>query len=227
MRAWLQRKLTRRRFIAAGGTVAMAAVACSDDEPAAGPVPATAATPSPAPSTGATQAAATAPALAPTPACGDDDEPTVSQTEGPYFSPNSPERASLRDPGLAGTPLTVHGRVLTTGCEPVAGALLDFWQADSDGMYDNEGFTLRGHQFTDAGGAYALETILPGLYPGRTRHIHVKAQAPDGPVLTTQLYFPGEAANASDGIFDPALVMDVGGTAGAREGTFDFVLSTA
>src|SRR5204862_188663 len=73
--------------------------------------------------------------------------------------------------------------------------------------HDNAGFRLRGHQLTDAEGRYRLETILPGVYPGRTRHIHVKAQAPSRPALTTQLYFPGEAGNARDGIFDPELLV--------------------
>src|ERR671923_286173 len=71
------------------------------------------------------------------------------------------------------------------------------------------GFPLRGHQFTDDAGRYRLETVVPGLYPGRTRHIHVKVQAPNQPVLTTQLYFPGEARNAADGIFNQALLMQV------------------
>ncbi len=42
-------------------------------------------------------------------------------------------------------------------------------------------------------GRYTLETIVPGEYPGRTQHIHVKVQAPNGPILTTQIYFPGVA----------------------------------
>ena len=59
-----------------------------------------------------------------------------------------------------------------------------------------------GHQFTDASGAYRLETIVPGHAPG-TPAIHLKVQAPNRPALTTQLYFPGEAGNARDGIYDP------------------------
>jgi protocatechuate 3,4-dioxygenase beta subunit len=84
---------------------------------------------------------------------------------------------------------------------------------------------LRGHQLTDAEGRYRLETVLPGVYPGRTRHIHVKAQAPNRPPLTTQLYFPGEAGNARDGIFDPALLVALADAAdGASAARFDFVL---
>ena len=73
--------------------------------------------------------------------------------------------------------------------------------------YDNEGYTFRGHQFADDEGRFTLETIVPGIYPGRTRHIHVRVQAPDQPILTTQLYFPGESGNQGDGIFDPALLV--------------------
>lgn len=186
-------------------------------------------------STPSQPAAATAPAhtagatvvesLPPTPACGDDDDdPTPAQTEGPFFTPNSPERTSLLEAGIAGTRLTVTGHVLGTDCSPIAGALLDFWHCDDAGVYDNVGYKLRGHQFADEAGRYTLETILPGLYPGRTRHIHVKAQAPNQPVLTTQLYFPGEPGNRQDGIYNPALEMAVTESGDGLAASFDFVL---
>lgn len=162
--------------------------------------------------------------LAATPACADDDE-TVEQTEGPYFTPRSPRRRVLRTRGMRGTPLLLTGRVLTTRCRPIPNALLDFWQADANGVYDNRGYRLRGHQRTDAQGRYRLETVVPGLYPGRTRHLHVKAQAPRRPVLTTQLYFRGERANAADGIFDPELlVRGLRKADGRWTARFDFVL---
>src|SRR5207244_4653789 len=127
---------------------------------------------------GAAMDGTTVETLAATPACADDDDPSASsggpitpaQTEGPYFTRNSPERASLLEAGMRGTRLVVSGRVLTTSCRPVARALLDFWQADDAGEYDNRGYRLRGHMFTDEQGNYRLETIVPGLYPGRTRH---------------------------------------------------------
>jgi protocatechuate 3,4-dioxygenase beta subunit len=163
--------------------------------------------------------------LPPTPECVDDDDPTPAQTEGPYFTPSSPERSSLLEPGLTGTKITVRGYVLTTDCQAAALALLDFWQADDSGEYDNIGYRLRGHQFADEAGRYSLETIVPGLYPGRTRHFHVKVQAPGQPALTTQLYFPSERRNQSDGIFHPALLMDVQDTPdGSKLARFDFVL---
>ncbi|WP_318199750.1 carbohydrate-binding protein [Streptomyces sp. SCL15-4] len=162
-----------------------------------------------------------------TPECDDGDDPTPEQTEGPYFKPNSPERSSLLEPGLPGTRLTVTGYVFGRACRPLSGVLLDFWQADNNGAYDNTGFRFRGHQYTDSRGAFALTTIVPGLYPGRTRHIHVKVQAPHQRVLTTQLYFPNEPRNNTDTIFDPRLLMTVRDGNGGREAAFDFVLDVA
>ena len=162
-----------------------------------------------------------------TPACGPDSLPTGAQTEGPYFKRSSPERSSLLEPGLAGERLVLSGQVLASDCRPVARALLDVWQADADGAYDNRGFRLRGHLFTDADGRYRLETIVPGLYPGRTRHIHVKLQPPGGRVLTTQLYFPDEAGNRRDGLFEPSLLVALERDAGAAQAAFDFVLRRA
>lgn len=165
------------------------------------------------------------PTLPPTPACGDDDDVTPAQTEGPYYTPDTPERTSLLEPGMVGTRMVVTGYVLTTNCQPVAQALIDFWHANDAGEYDNVGYTLRGHQFTDAEGRYTLETIVPGLYPGRTRHFHVKVQAPNQPILTTQLYFPGEAQNAGDGLFSSELLMEVQDVVDGKLGTFNFVLN--
>ncbi|MEU7891960.1 carbohydrate-binding protein [Nonomuraea sp. NPDC049152] len=122
-----------------------------------------------------------------TPSCDDGDDPTPPQTEGPYFKPNSPRRSVL--PG-SGTALTVSGYVFGLACQPLPNVLMDFWQADAQGAYDNVGYGLRGQ--------------------------------PNRPVLTTQLYFPGEPRNNTDSIFNPALLMNVPqpGTA-----TFDFVLN--
>ena len=130
----------------------------------------------------------------------------------------------MLETGVDGTRIVVAGAVLSTSCRPIPGALLDFWQADGRGEYDNAGFRLRGHQFTDDQGRYRLETVVPGLYPGRTRHIHVRVQAPNQPILTTQLYFPDEPGNRGDFIFRPELAMTVRDEAGARAGAFDFVL---
>ncbi len=163
--------------------------------------------------------------LAATPAIADDDDPTPAQTEGPYFTPNSPLRRSIVPAGAAGVRLTLTGRVLTTVGKSIARALIDFWQADAGGAYDNSGYRFRGHQLTDAKGRYALTTVVPGLYPGRTKHIHVKVQPRGGSILTTQLYFPGVARNRSDRIFRSALLVRNWRKVGAsRAARFDFVL---
>ena len=185
--------------------------------------------PTPAPALTASTEPAAMPATLtqaspPTPACGDNMQITPAQTEGPFYKPDTPERTALIERGATGTKLNISGYVLTRDCRPIAGAVLDFWQADDRGEYDNTGYNLRGHQVTDAAGRYHLATIVPGLYPGRTRHIHVKVQAPNQPVLTTQLYFPGETQNTSDSIYNPALLMKVQDTSNGEVATFNFVL---
>ncbi|MEL6382657.1 MAG: intradiol ring-cleavage dioxygenase [Cyanobacteria bacterium J06626_18] len=169
------------------------------------------------------QQSASGPPLAPTPAC-DENSATPSQTAGPFYTPNSPERQSLLEPGITGMRIVLTGQVLAANCTPVAGALLDFWHTNDQGEYDNKGYTLRGHQFADADGRYWLETIVPGFYPGRTRHFHVRVQAPDRSILTTQLYFPEEASNLEDGLFQPALLMAIQNDEEGQRATFNFVL---
>jgi protocatechuate 3,4-dioxygenase beta subunit len=149
---------------------------------------------------------------------------TPELTEGPYFTANSPERADLFEEGMVGTKIVITGYVYTTDCQPVANALLDFWQADGNGVYDNNGYTLRGHQYTDANGLYQLTTVVPGIYPGRTEHIHVKVQAPNGKLITSQLFFPGVTQNDSDGIFDQSLLLAIQETGDGLQGQFNFVV---
>jgi len=151
---------------------------------------------------------------------------TPDNPEGPYYTPDTPERANLVEAGMPGEVLVLTGYVLGPDCKPIPGAWLDFWHADAQGQYDNSGYRLRGHQFTDASGRYRLETIYPGLYPGRTRHIHVKVMAPNGPVLTTQLYFPGEPQNAGDSLYRADLEVTPDPTAAGRAAEFDFVIAT-
>ena len=146
---------------------------------------------------------------------------TPRQTEGPFYTPNTPKRISLVEPGSKAPRLVVAGAVLSADCKPVANALLDFWHSDERGEYDNRGFRYRGHQFADAQGRYRLETIVPAEYPGRTRHIHVKVQAPGGRILTTQLYFAGDPGNRRDGLYRPELEMKKGK---GEETSFDFVV---
>ena len=149
----------------------------------------------------------------------------AQRPRGPYFKPGSPERQSLLEAGVAGRRLILTGSVVGTTCRPIARALLDFWLADAAGEYDNIGFRLRGHQFTDADGRYKLDSVVPGVYRGRTQHIHVKVAEPGRPTLTTQLYFPGQPLNARDPLFHADLLVSVARDADPLLATFDFVVA--
>ncbi len=133
-----------------------------------------------------------------------------AMTEGPYFVDVMLNRSDIRsDPDTgevkSGAPLALIFRVSEIGssaCTPLAGALVDVWHCDADGVYsgvtdrsfDTKGQKwLRGYQVTDANGTAAFTTIYPGWYPGRTIHIHFKVRtAPDaaqGHEFTSQLFF--------------------------------------
>ena len=218
----LTRLVTRRRALtglaaaAAGGAVSLAALpwlagarSRSLDYPFTGPAP--------------DRGLGLSPPLACTPG-------TRRQTAGPFYTPGTPRRANLREPGTAGEPLVFEGLVLTPDCRPVAGAVIDIWHCDEQGRYDNEGFRYRGHQFTDGSGAFRFETIRSKRYGGRTAHIHVMVQGEATRLLTTQVYFPDlEAANARDSIFRDDLAMRLArpGADGVWRGRFDFVLAPA
>jgi protocatechuate 3,4-dioxygenase beta subunit len=162
--------------------------------------------------------------LALTPACTDGASLTVAQTEGPYFRAEAPRKRDLAADAPNGEPLLIGGFVQDPRCRPVADALIQLWQADETGAYDRRGFRLRGHQFSDEAGRWWFSTIIPGGYWSRTRHLHVKVQRPNGPVLTTQLYFPDEPRNQRDREFDPRLLMQMAATEQGRMGRFDFVI---
>ena len=154
---------------------------------------------------------------------------TRAQTAGPFYTPATPRRADLREPGAGGEPLVFEGLVLTSDCRPVPGAVIDIWHSDGRGRYDNRGFRYRGHQFTDAAGAFRFLTVRPGVYTGRTPHIHVKAQGKDTRVLTTQVYFPDLAGrNSRDRIFRKDLLVRLDRIAADLwRARFDFVLQPA
>jgi protocatechuate 3,4-dioxygenase beta subunit len=83
---------------------------------------------------------------------------------------------------------------------------------------------MRGYQLTDLSGRYRLSTVVPGEYPGRTRHIHVKVTPPGGSELTTQLYLPGVARNRSDSIFDSRNLVRLNRAHRVWRARFDFVV---
>jgi protocatechuate 3,4-dioxygenase beta subunit len=158
---------------------------------------------------------------------------TEDNIEGPFYKAGAPDRETLLEPGMRGTRLILTGRVATTHCAPLAGAVLDVWQADDSGQYDNSGFTLRGRFHTDKSGLYRIETIVPKHYKiggsqmYRPAHIHVKVSAPGAPLLTTQIYFEGDKYNAVDPAFRRSLVISpTPASAAAKTASFNFALKT-
>jgi protocatechuate 3,4-dioxygenase beta subunit len=163
----------------------------------------------------------------PTTVCDKSVVSTRSQTAGPFFTPNTPMRINFREDSAGGEPLDLFGFVKTPDCRPVANATIELWHADDRGHYDNEGYKMRGHQFTDANGGFLFETIVPGRYPGRTLHYHVTIAPADVRPLTTQLYFPEDQGNDKDWGFDKRLLLDIGEYSGVKTGRFDFVVNSA
>lgn len=154
---------------------------------------------------------------------------TAPNILGPFYLEGAPERSDLVETGMSGTRLTIAGAVLDSACVPIPGALLDFWQADDAGVYDNTGWRLRGRLYANSEGRWSLQTIVPGRYDTggtfRPEHIHVRVSAPGHLLLTTQLYFPDDPFAATDPFYVPSLTMTVVDLPdGSRRATFDFVL---
>src|SRR2546422_10751772 len=78
---------------------------------------------------------------------------TPERGERPYHKSGSPERTSLLEPGVVGTPFSLTGHGLTRSCQTIAATGLDFWQADGNRVYDNTAHRLQGHHCTSGRGA--------------------------------------------------------------------------
>ena len=142
--------------------------------------------------------------------CGTDDQSTsrcdlsTSDILGPYYIQDAPIRNVLAEPDEPGQRLIISGDVLTNGCEAfVPGTMIEVWEADDAGCYsvnqdcsngdpNFDPFNLRGKFFANASGNYNFETVLPGFYEGRPRHIHIKISLPSGTFLASQIYFEGD-----------------------------------
>ena len=155
------------------------------------------------------------------PACA---EATAEQTFGPYYPTHDrpdedPDLTRVKGrPGRAeGEVILVHGRVLDQACHPVAGALVEIWQANTHGRYDHEkdagnprpldpNFQSWAEMPTDAEGRFRFTTIKQGSYPVgedgwiRPPHIHFRVSRRGYHDLVTQMYFDGEALNDPDQI---------------------------
>ncbi len=176
---------------------------------------------------------------------------TPAQTLGPYYPDVMPldQDNDLLVINDATTPAIgeiswISGRILDRRGDPVRGALVEIWQADNNGAYihtrspianRDRAFQGYGKFITGSTGQYLFRTVKPGLYPGRTRHVHVQVTAPGGVKLVTQLYVTGDARNAADGVLrgltaaqQAMVVVPWSGVEGSRIGellaNFDVVL---
>lgn len=125
--------------------------------------------------------------------------PTTEDILGPFYRSNAPFRTDLTISGEPGTVFQLEGKVISTECPiPLNNAVVDIWQANDAGAYDNVSpeFKYRGRQNTDADGKYAFTTIVPGQYLNgnqyRPSHIHFRVTAPNYVELVTQMYFQGD-----------------------------------
>ncbi len=114
----------------------------------------------------------------------------------------------VRDAG--GEIMILSGVVLDPDGAPAAGARVEIWQTDANGVYlhsadrkrgFDEAFQGFGHVVTGSDGAYAFRTIKPVPYTGRTPHVHVKVFYA-GMELTTQFYLHGHPLNARDRLYN-------------------------
>ena len=152
------------------------------------------------------------------------EDATPVQTAGPFYPTRDREdedadltRVNGRGGRAAGEVIHVRGRVLDVDCRPVAGAVVEIWQANAAGRYDHErdagnprpldpNFQGWAEVLTDAEGRYGFKTIKPGAYPADDRgwirppHIHFKVSRRGYHDLVTQMYFASEPLNEPDRI---------------------------
>lgn len=180
---------------------------------------------------------------------------TASTVFGPFHVEGAPQIPNGGDVanGARGAPCVVRGTVHGAGGEAIAGATVDVWQSDDDGLYDLQRPELqaaqgRGVLTADAHGAFWFRSVLPVPYaiptdgpvgallqatsrsPWRPAHLHFRIQAPGYETLITHVFRSGDPHLASDPVFGvkPSLVADWPSTGdGVHELRFDFVLHRA
>jgi hydroxyquinol 1,2-dioxygenase len=151
---------------------------------------------------------------------------TESTVFGPFFVEGAPEFANGGDlaAGAPGKPCLMRGRVLGTGGEAVAGAVIDVWQADEDGFYDVQYDDLeaprgRGRLRSEADGRFWFWSVLPEAYPipedgpvgdllhaagrgpMRPAHVHFRVEAPGYETLITHIFVEGDPHLDTDAVF--------------------------
>jgi len=147
---------------------------------------------------------------------------TPPQTAGPFYPRSTPvdsdadlTRIDGRGTQASGQIISVSGRVFSVKGPPLAGAVVEIWQADANGRYNHprdaaggprdRDFQGYGAVRTSAGGDFLFRTIRPRHYRAgtvvRAPHIHFRVVSAGGRELVTQMYFPGEPMNAGDPLF--------------------------
>ncbi len=145
---------------------------------------------------------------------------TPAQTEGPFYPDKLPldtdnDLLILNDGATQSLGDVTHltGKILDAKGNPLAGAVVEIWQCDANGVYLHTGdsgkkqkqqdknFQGFGRFTTDKSGAYYFRTIKPVPYPGRCPHIHFKVKKDRKELLVTQMYIAGDERNLKDGIY--------------------------
>jgi protocatechuate 3,4-dioxygenase beta subunit len=152
-----------------------------------------------------------------TPALPADRVPTPRMTEGPFYPRTFPKdidgdltRVMGRTSAAQGKVLDVTGRIVDRTGKPLAGARLEVWQCDNQGLYHHVGdmqpagdpdFQGFGTVSTDAEGRYAFRTIQPVPYSGRSPHIHFLVRDGARTALVSQMFIEGGAGNEQDFLY--------------------------
>jgi catechol 1,2-dioxygenase len=178
--------------------------------------------------------------------------------EGPYYVPaapvqTSPTKLPMRE-DEPGTPLLFQGRVINVAGDPLPDAKIEIWHADDLGFYSQFApglpeWNLRATVPVESDGQFHIDTMQPapyqiptdgacgaligaaGWHAWRPAHIHLKVSAPDHQLITTQLYFTGDAHISDDiaSAVKESLILDPQPRADGqgKEVTYDFVLDPA
>lgn len=149
--------------------------------------------------------------------------PTEEHAEGPYYRPDAPETTDLYPSGSTGKVLWFTGTIRDSTCRPVTDALMEVWQADDSGRYDNDDpeqppppdyYRCRARMRCDEHGRFGFRTVWPSNYtvPGdggftRVKHIHFKVFAARYQPLTTEITLLPDDYTQEDPLYDPRLAI--------------------
>jgi protocatechuate 3,4-dioxygenase beta subunit len=127
---------------------------------------------------------------------------TTADILGPFYKTGAPFVENIIPPENTAPQLIIRGKVYSNCDMLVKDAVIEIWNADSEGVYDNVTFKFRGQHKTGETGTYSFITIVPGRYLNgssyRPSHIHFRITAPDHQDLVSQIYFKDDPFIATD-----------------------------